>query len=104
MAPFFKRLKCYHERNIPVEDPYLLRFQAKLDEYYSFPCRYLFKFIAPLAKVDELIALFEGRPFTRRFSKNGRYVSFTAEWEVASSEEVISFYRRAGEMKGVISL
>jgi hypothetical protein len=31
-------------------------------------------------------------------------VSFTAEWEVASSEEVISYYRRAGKIKGVISL
>jgi putative lipoic acid-binding regulatory protein len=87
-----------------LEDSSLFRLQARLEEYYTFPCRYLFKFIAPLAKVDELTALLNGRPFTTRFSKNGRYVSFTAEWEVASSEEVISYYRQAGEIKGVISL
>jgi hypothetical protein len=48
--------------------------------------------------------LFKGRPFTTRYSKNAKYVSFTAEWEVASSEEVISYYRRAGKIKGVVSL
>jgi hypothetical protein len=42
--------------------------------------------------------------FTTRYSKNARYVSFTAEWEVASSEEVISLYRQAAEIKGVIAL
>jgi hypothetical protein len=87
-----------------LEDPALLSLQAKLDEFYTFPCYYVFKFIAPMAKVDELTALLDGRPFTTRYSKNGRYVSFTAEWEVASSEEVISYYRRAGKIKGVISL
>ena len=87
-----------------MEDTTLLSLQAKLDEFYTYPCCYLFKFIAPLAKVDELTALLKGRPFTTRFSKNGRYVSFTAEWEVASSEEVISYYRQAGKIKGVISL
>jgi hypothetical protein len=87
-----------------LEDPSFFRLQAKLEEYYTFPCCYLFKFIAPMAKVDELTALLQGRPFTTRYSKNGRYVSFTAEWEVASSEEVMSYYRRAGKIKGVISL
>ena len=87
-----------------MEDPSLLSLQAKLDEFYTFPCPYVFKFIAPMARIDELTALFEGRPFTTRYSRNARYVSFTAEWEVASSEEVISFYRQAEKIKGVIAL
>jgi hypothetical protein len=92
------------ERNIPLKDPTLLRLQAKLDEFYTYPCLYVFKFIAPMARVDELAELFEGRPYSTRYSKNAKYVSFTAEWEVASSEEVISYYRRAGKIPGVISL
>jgi len=87
-----------------LDDTTLLSLQAKLDEFYTFPCRYVFKFIAPMARVDELAGLLQGKPFTTRYSKNARYVSFTAEWEVASSEEVISYYRRAGNIKGVISL
>jgi putative lipoic acid-binding regulatory protein len=87
-----------------LEDPTLLRLQAKLDEFYTFPCGYVFKFIAPMARVDELAQLLRGKPFTTRFSKNAKYVSFTAEWEVQSSDEVIFFYREAAKIKGVISL
>ena len=85
-----------------MEDPSLLSLQAKLDEFYSWPCQYTFKFIAPLGKVDELTELFRGRPFTTRLSGNGRYVSITAEWEVSSSEEIISIYREAKKIKRII--
>lgn len=87
-----------------MEDPTLLRLQAKLDEFYTFPCGYVFKFIAPMARVDELAQLLKGKPFTTRFSKTAKYVSFTAEWEVQSSDEVIFFYREAAKIKGVIAL
>ena len=87
-----------------MENSSLTRLQAKLDEFYTFPCPYVFKFIVPMARIDELTALFQGRPFTTRYSKNARYVSFTAEWEVGSSEEVISLYRQAEKIKGVIAL
>lgn len=87
-----------------MEDSTFLSLQAKLEEFYTFPCCYVFKFIVPMARVDELSGLFQGKPFTTRYSRNARYVSFTAEWKVASSEEIISYYRRAGKIKGVISL
>ena len=87
-----------------MEDLSLLSLQAKLDEFYTFPCGYVFKFIAPMARVDELAELLKGRPFTTRCSKNAKYVSFTAEWEVRSSKEVISLYREAAKIKGVIAL
>ncbi len=82
----------------------LLSLQAKLDEFYTWPKSYVFKFIAPMARVDELTDLFRGKPFTTRFSRTAKYVSITAEWEVGSSEEVISFYRRAKNIRGVIAL
>jgi hypothetical protein len=64
----------------------------------------MFKFIAPTSRVDELKGLFEGKPFTTRFSRTGKYVSITAEWELESSEEVISYYRQARKIPGVIAL
>ncbi len=82
----------------------LLSLQAKLDEFYTWPNSYVFKFIAPMARVDELTDLFRGKPFKTRFSRTAKYVSITAEWEVRSSEEVISFYRRAKNIRGVIAL
>ncbi len=87
-----------------MEDKSLLSLQAKLDEFYTWPSPYMFKFIAPMARVDELEELFKGKPFTTRFSRTAKYVSITAEWEVTSSEEVISFYREAKKIKGVIAL
>ena len=87
-----------------LEDKSLLSLQAKLDEFYTWPSPYMFKFIAPMARVDELTELFKGKPFTTRYSRTAKYVSITAEWEVASSEEVISFYREAKKIKGVIAL
>jgi len=87
-----------------LEDRSLISLQAKLDEFYTWPTTYMFKFIAPMARVDELTKLFKGRPYTTKFSRTARYVSVTAEWEVGSSEEVISFYREAKKIKGVIAL
>lgn len=87
-----------------MDDPTLLSLRAKLDEFYTWPCSYVFKFIGPMARVDELTELFKGRPFTTKFSRNAKYMSITAEWEVRSSEEVISVYREAKKIKGVIAL
>jgi len=82
----------------------LRSLQAKLDEYHQWPCQFMFKFIVPSEKTDELTAFFGERPFTTRASKNGKYVSFTAELEMQSSGEVIALYREAGKIEGIIAL
>jgi len=82
----------------------LRSLQAKLDEYHQWPCRFMFKFITPQEKALELTALFAGKPFTTRSSKNARYISITAELEMQSSAEVIALYREAGKIEGIISL
>ncbi len=82
----------------------LRSLQVKLDEYHRWPCQFTFKFIVPREKAAELMDFFAERPFTTRASKNGKYVSFTAEIEMQSSEEVIIFYREAGKIEGIIAL
>jgi len=82
----------------------LRSLQVKLDAYHQWPCRFMFKFIVPREKTAELTAFLAERPYTTRSSKNGRYVSFTAELEMQSSEEVIAFYREAGKIEGIIAL
>lgn len=80
-------------------------FKDSLDGYYDWPCGYVFKFIAPQEKLGEVVALFgeETEVRTRR-SKQGNYVSVTAELEMGSSEAVVEVYRRAGAIDGVMPL
>ena len=82
----------------------LRSLRVKLDEYHQWPCRFVFKFIVPQEKAVELTAFFADRSFTTRPSKNGRYISFTAELEMSSSGEVIALYREAGRIEGIIAL
>lgn len=80
-------------------------FKHRLDQYYDWPCAYLFKFIAPQEKLGELVGLFADEIEVRtRSSRQGNYVSVTAEVEMASSDAVMEVYRRAGEIGGVMPL
>jgi putative lipoic acid-binding regulatory protein len=82
----------------------LRSLQTRLDQFHQWPCRFMFKFIVPADKTGELTAFFAEKTFTTRLSKNGRYVSFTAELEMQSSGEVIALYREAGKIEGIIAL
>lgn len=79
--------------------------KERLDAYYDWPCVYLFKFIAPRDRVEEVVSLLSGSGSIRtRESSGGRYLSVTAELPMADSEEVLAIYRRAGAIEGVVSL
>ncbi|MCS7013012.1 MAG: DUF493 domain-containing protein [Chloroherpetonaceae bacterium] len=78
--------------------------QARLDEQLTYPSLFLFKFIAPFEKAQELASLFEPKPFTTKLSRNGNYLSITAELEMQSTEEIIAIYRAASRIEGVIML
>lgn len=82
----------------------LVRFKEKLDEHHSFPCAYVFKFIVPKAKAAEVETLLKGFEFTTRESSTGKYISYTAELHMESSETVISIYRAAACIQGLIAL
>jgi len=82
----------------------LAQLKERLDDQHSFPCQYTFKFIVPRDKVREVEILLKGFAFSTRESRNGKYVGFTAELDVESSEAVISIYRAAGCIKGLIAL
>lgn len=81
------------------------QFQKSLDEYHDWPCKYLFKFIVPEEKKDQVLALFESRDeLSLKKSRNGRYISISAKCDVNCSEEVLVVYQAAARIKGVISL
>ena len=75
-----------------------------LDESYTWPVLYMFKFIAPKNKIDQVKSLFPKNEVVQRESKGGNYLSLTCKILVNSSEDVIRVYQQASKIKGVISL
>ena len=80
------------------------KFQEILDDQYDWPSEYLFKFIAPSNKKDELVALFPEQNIQLRPSSKGNYISITASVMLQSSQEVMDVYDTAYKIEGVISL
>jgi hypothetical protein len=79
-------------------------FKRFLDENMKWPSVYVFKFIVPRAGLAQLTALFkDDRPFLRD-SKNGKYVGFTVEREMASSAAVMEIYHHASAIQGLMAL
>ncbi len=79
-------------------------FKEILDDRHLFPEYYLFKFIVPKDKKKKVLDLFKGEEIRVRSSKNGRFVSITARCFMKSSEEVITIYKMAAKIEGIVAL
>jgi uncharacterized protein len=80
------------------------RFKEKLDNNHIWPSVYMFKFIVPSEKEEEINRLFPKNELKSRFSKNKKYISITAEVMMRSSDDVIQVYVKANKVDGVIAL
>jgi putative lipoic acid-binding regulatory protein len=78
--------------------------KEKLEEECTFPTRYMYKFIVPKDKVDEVLPHFETADVTTKRSKTGKYVSVSAMVMAFSSGDIISKYKSIGNIEGMISL
>jgi len=79
-------------------------FRELLEEHYTWPCLFPFKFIAPAEKIADVLLLFPGEEPALRSSKGGKYISVTIRKHVTSGDDVIACYNRVGGIKGVICL
>ena len=79
-------------------------FKQKLDQHYAWPALYVFKFIVPKAKVQEVRNLFPLHDITERPSKNGNYTGLTIQVMVSSSDFIITIYQQAAQIEGLIAL
>jgi uncharacterized protein len=70
----------------------------------EWPSLFPFKFIIPVAKLDELLLYFQLQETKIRFSKNGNYVSLSVTPYLLNPEKVLEVYREVGKIKGIISL
>ena len=79
-------------------------FQKKLDDHHAWPSLYLFKFIVPKGKENELRKLFPDHEISERVSANGNYSSFTIRIMCQSSEAVLRVYEMVEGISGIIAL
>ena len=79
-------------------------FKEKLDQEHTWPGIYIFKFVVPSAKQDEVRETFPQETFTEKKSKAGNYISFTLKKNINSSDEVVDIYLKAKEIDGLIAL
>jgi putative lipoic acid-binding regulatory protein len=84
------------------------KLKAQLDDTTKFPADYLYKFIVPTEanQVAEVETIFNnsGAVINKKKSKTGKYVSVSIVLNIESSDKVISYYKRAEKIKGIISL
>ncbi|WP_297803158.1 DUF493 family protein [uncultured Polaribacter sp.] len=84
------------------------KLKTQLDDTTNFPADYLYKFIVPTEanQVAEVETIFNnsGAVINKKKSKTGKYVSVSILLKIESSDKVISYYKRAEKIKGIISL
>ncbi len=86
-----------------VTDTYA-RLEQRLNEFYTWPCTYPFKCIVPSEQFSALAGRFPVEGITTRTSSGGRFISMTMEIRATCAEDVLSLYRKAAEVEGVILL
>jgi uncharacterized protein len=87
-----------------LDDKWISSFQKKLDEHYSWPSLYMFKFIVPTGKEGEVKRLFPMHDTREKLSQKGNYTSVTIQMMMPSSEAVVEVYVKASEIEGIVAL
>ncbi|HLU88308.1 MAG TPA: DUF493 family protein [Cyclobacteriaceae bacterium] len=79
-------------------------FREQLEADTVFPTLYMFKFIVPIGKEQEVAGLLPNNEMTLKKSKKGNYVSATIKAMMPSSDSIVEIYVRASKIEGIISL
>ncbi|WP_421874690.1 DUF493 family protein [Marinoscillum sp.] len=79
-------------------------FRQKLEDQHTFPGTYIFKFIVPHEKRDDVVEILPFADIKYRESSNGKYISVTASAEMKTSQGVLDVYIEANKIEGCIAL
>ncbi|PZX59890.1 hypothetical protein LV84_01099 [Algoriphagus ratkowskyi] len=79
-------------------------FKEQLEASGEFPQLYMFKFIVPGEKENEVLALFPKHEVSTKASSGGKYVSTTVQAMMQSADQIINIYEQAAKIEGLISL
>jgi hypothetical protein len=110
---FFVILRTIVKEKIMEKDPqevaeFYAKLKSELEKTTVFPSEYLYKFILPATqeKREAIRAVFKDTQATieEKPSSTGKYISYSIRLEVQDPDQVIAYYRKAGEIEGIISL
>jgi len=82
----------------------LASLKEQLDSQTDFPTLYMFKFIVPIGRENEVAMLLPNNEAVLKKSTKGNYISVTIKAMMPSSESILSVYTRASKIEGIISL
>ena len=80
------------------------KFKELLDNEYTWPVEFHFKFIVKTQFVEQAEELLNQARIELRPSRNNKYTSVNAWMKLASSDEVIYVYDKLQQIPGIISL
>ena len=90
-----------------MEEEHIERLRARLNEIHIWPSVFMFKFIIPTdeARLTQLKLIFgESAEIRERLSSKGNYTSVTVREMMLSADDIFDRYRRAKDIKDIISL
>ena len=87
-----------------MNEEWFISFREKLDQHHQWPSLYVFKFIVPTGKEEDVKKILAPATTTERLSKQGNYTSITAQLIMPSSDSVIAIYQKASLIEGLIAL
>jgi uncharacterized protein len=87
-----------------METDWKISLREKLEQHYAWPALYIFKFIVPTGKEEEVKQLFPHHDVKEKASKNGNYISLTIQMLAPSSDSVIDVYVKTSAIEGLIAL
>ncbi len=82
----------------------LEKFRELLDESYTWPDFYEFKFIVKTAAKNDILVKLSGFAISETLSKNGNYVAISARRLMKNTQEVLDIYDEMSKVDGIISL
>ncbi|SDE03351.1 DUF493 domain-containing protein [Riemerella columbipharyngis] len=101
-------MQIFQDNPNQTPEDFYKSLEEKLTEAHSFPEDYLFKFIVPndKEKLTEVYKIFDGTKNTisTRESKNGKYISISAQVFVLDAAQVIKIYKSAGNIPDIMML
>lgn len=84
------------------------KLKVQLEDTTQFPADYMYKFIVPSSgnQVAEVQEIFDntGAVIQTKKSKTGKYISVSIVLKIANADKVISYYKKAEKINGIISL
>ena len=87
-----------------MDQQWINGFREKLDQHYSWPALYMFKFIVPAGKVEQVKQLFPLHTVSEKPSSQGNYTSITIQMMMPSSNAVVDIYIKASKIEGIVAL